>query len=114
MDHSVKKITLAVFSLMALTFGMHAKASTHSEAKPVASGTIHFVGAIVASPCVITSIEQSIDTKCWNDDGAVKTTSVKFNKLTEKGTVLPNHKGTQTFKWINKENKIGVYTVIYD
>nr|WP_282560272.1 hypothetical protein [Providencia alcalifaciens] len=99
---------------MALTFGMHAKASTHSEAKSVASGTIHFVGAIVASPCVITSIEQSIDTKCWNDDGVVKRTSVTFNKLTEKGTVLPNKKGTQTFKWISKENKTGVYTVIYD
>lgn len=99
---------------MALTFGTHAKASAHSDAKPVASGTITFVGAIVAAPCVITNIEQSIDTKCWNDDGKVKTTSMKINKLTEKGTTLPNQKGTQTFKWLSKEKNTGIYTVIYD
>ncbi|BBG59209.1 hypothetical protein PRJH_0872 [Providencia rustigianii] len=37
-----------------------------------------------------------------------------IKKISEKKTQLPNQQGVQYFKWINKENKTGIYTVIYD
>ncbi|WP_265498200.1 fimbrial protein [Providencia rustigianii] len=114
MDCSVKKIVVTAFSFIALISSFTSYASKDSGVKQLASGTITFTGAIVAAPCIITKIEQSIDTKCWNEEGKVKTSSMDIKKISEKKTQLPNQQGVQYFKWINKENKTGIYTVIYE
>ncbi|MBC5792270.1 hypothetical protein EC835_1194 [Providencia alcalifaciens] len=114
MTDSVKKIAPAIIVFTALMESMSAFASQSSEMKHAPTGVIHFTGAIVAPPCVVETDGHQVETQCWHDNGEKKTASIDAIKLAGKEIRLPNHKGIQTFNWINKDNQLGIYTVIYD
>ncbi|MGO2304767.1 MAG: hypothetical protein ACTH5W_08720 [Providencia sp.] len=114
MTHSVKKMAKVILALTALTASVTAFASQSSGLKQAHTGVIHFTGSIVAPPCVIETSGHKVETQCWHDNGNTKTISVDVTKLKGKDVQLPNNKGTQRFNWINKDNKLGLYTVVYD
>ncbi len=110
----VKKIIGTVFVFVALTSNFSAFASENSDIKRASSGVIRFTGAIVAPPCIVQLLGQNIETKCWHDNGKEKRVSVNIKKLNGQEIALPNSKGTQKFNWINKDNTLGIYTIMYD
>ncbi|MDV5224713.1 hypothetical protein RZ760_001895 [Providencia rettgeri] len=92
-----------------ITYAAHAQ-----KRNVIGSGTVMFVGAIVAPPCEIGTIGDKIETTCWSDRGKVETVKTSFKKLKTGTYELPNHKGTQSFKWIDQDKKLGVYTINYN
>ncbi len=103
-----------MLTFVALTSSFAAFASEGSDTQRVSSGVIRFTGAIVAPPCTVQTLGQNIETKCWHDSGTEKRVSVNIKKLNGKEMALPNSKGTQKFNWINKDNTLGIYTIMYD
>ena len=114
MTNSVKKIATAIIAFTALSASMTAFASQSSGMRQVHTGVIHFTGAIVAPPCVVETRGHKVEAQCWSDNGKTKTASIDVTKLKGKEIQLPNHKGMQKFNWINKDKKLGIYTVVYD
>lgn len=114
MDNSVKKIVSTIFTVAVLGSSFSAVGSTNSGTKHVSSGVIHFTGTIVAPPCTVEAVVNKVETKCWNDNGTEKTTSIDIRKLKGQEVLLPNLKGTQQFNWINKDKTLGIYTIKYD
>lgn len=81
----------------------------------VGGGTITFIGAIVMPPCQIGAIDGHIETTCWSSNkGKPEITKTSLKKLRVGIHELPNSQGTQSFKWINKEQTLGVYTLTYN
>lgn len=113
MGNSVNKIVTAIFTVAVLGFSFSAVASKNSDSRRVSSGVIQLTGVIVASPCVVETRSNKIETKCWNDIGNEKTTSIDIRKLKGQEILLPNLKGTQEFNWINKDKTLGIYTIKY-
>lgn len=114
MNNSVKKIAKAIIAVGILTSSFLSAASANSEPSRSNTAVIRFTGAIVASPCVVEANANSVETKCWSDNGKVKTASADIRKLKEQEVLLPNQKGTQQFSWINKDKTLGIYTIRYD
>ncbi|WP_369310835.1 hypothetical protein [Providencia rettgeri] len=114
MNSLVKKTIVAFLAATALITSVSAFASQNSDQKRSNSAVIRFTGAIVAAPCIIGAKQNFIETTCWSDSGKEKRESVNISKLKTSEQLLPNSKGTQQFKWINKEKTMGIYTIKYD
>lgn len=114
MKHTAKKISIV--ALLAISTFSYLSSSTAQakEGNVVSSGTITFVGAIVFPPCETGAVNNSIQTKCWNNQGKEIVTETSIKKLKVGSHELPNHRGTQNFKWISEEKKLGLYTVSYN
>lgn len=114
MANSVKKVIVTLFAATTLMTSFASLASQNSASKHSFSGTIRFTGAIVAPPCVIGTNDKTIETQCWGNDGKEKKSSVSIKRLKGHIVDLPDQKGIQQFKWIDKENKLGLYTISYN
>ncbi|MBG5918659.1 hypothetical protein [Providencia stuartii] len=108
----VNKISIAV--ILAITVINYLPIAQAKEKTVIGSGTITFTGAIVASPCQIGTYQENVQTTCWNDSGKPVTTQISLKTLKKGTQELPNNKGTQSFKWIDKAQTLGVYTLIYN
>lgn len=114
MKLTANKLSLAILlSIITLSYFI-SYAANAQERHIIGSGTITFIGAIVAPPCHIGSMEDKIETTCWSDKGQVETVKTSFKKLKTGTLQLPNHKGTQSFKWIDQDKKLGIYTLTYN
>ncbi|HEF8773782.1 MULTISPECIES: hypothetical protein [Providencia] len=101
--------------LFVITLSYFITYTAHAEKRNViGSATITFVGAIVVPPCQVGTMGDKIETTCWSDRGKVETVKTSFKKLKTGTHELPNHKGTQSFKWIDQDKKLGMYTLDYN
>ncbi|EDU59808.1 hypothetical protein PROSTU_03000 [Providencia stuartii ATCC 25827] len=115
MKLTANKISLT--ALLAITiFSFFPFGSVQAKEKNyVGGGTITFIGAIVMPPCQIGAIDGHIETTCWSSNkGKPEITKTSLKKLRVGIHELPNSQGTQSFKWINKEQTLGVYTLTYN
>lgn len=114
MNGLVKKTILTFLVATTLMTSISTFASHNSGQQRSNTAVIRFTGSIVAAPCIISTNQNFVETKCWSDSGKEKTQSVDVSKLKMTEQLLPNLKGSQQFNWINKEKTMGIYTVKYD
>jgi type 1 fimbria pilin len=76
------------------------------------SGVIHFVGAIVESPCLVNVVNSTANTECYRN-GKNYTGRQQIVNFNARSKELPLDIGTTEMKWIDQQKNLALLTVMY-
>lgn len=97
---------------MLLFFGLCTSGMTQAAVNSP-SGTIHFYGAIVESPCNINRGQNMVTTDCFRDGkNIIQTRALTTSNLPN--FTLPKALGVVTTQHINNNPHLAIMTVVYN
>ncbi|AHG18695.1 fimbrial protein [Chania multitudinisentens RB-25] len=76
------------------------------------SGVIRFVGAIVEGPCLVNVVNSTANTQCYRN-GRNYTGTQALTRFNAARKELPLNLGTSEMRWVDRQQKLAIMTVVY-
>ncbi|MFI8415902.1 type 1 fimbrial protein [Serratia sp. NPDC078593] len=85
-------------------------AASHAENSV---GVIHFVGAIVESPCALSITDSAANSECYRNGRHYQSQQHTLSNFDMTRKDLPLSLGSTEMHWVDQQQKLAVLTVVY-
>lgn len=76
-------------------------------------GTVHFIGAVVESPCELNITATTAQAECYRNGHHYQSQQHTLPNFEMARKELPKDLGTMEIRWVNQQQQLAVMTVDY-